>query len=61
MRWVIEVLPLRLLEDCMAAYVASAVSQKMIHNLTIVGLTYGLSKSVLVRKPRSSLAFVLFS
>ncbi len=45
----------------MAACVALAVSEWIIHNMVIVGSTYGLSKSVLIREPRSSLALVLFS
>ena len=61
-RCVIEVRPLRLLVDCMAACACIMVSLLgSAHQSSSTGTTYGLSKSILIRKSWAPLAFVLLS
>ena len=62
MRWVMEVRPLRLLVDCIAAYATQDVSRALTGvKETPTGIAYGFSSSILIGKPGSPLALVLFT
>ena len=62
MRWVMEVRPLRLLVDCIAAYATQDVSRALTEGKeTPTSIAYRFSSSILIRKPWSPLALVLFT